>query len=543
MEQQVPPRILLTILGAKLRKRTYSLDQSQAEANSSPAALSHLLTADQQPQKILAICTTAARANTFPTLELDSNVECEAIEVPDASEPEDLQIMLHAFMAKVPEQAELMLDISHGYRHFSLLTYIAALYVGVLKSSRLVETFCAQFTETTGKIYRLPPLVSLPDWLYQTRSFIEKGAADGLSQLIFSLPEKGKPLQSLQSQLRKFHAAYAAAVPLELFNIAANLAASVPKAAPELKRLMTGGDDLIRHIGSAASPFAVLSVASKKAKVPLTEELLEMQAQLIDTYLRREDFNSAFGLMSEWMITRVLHGQRATKWLEYKDRRPAESELHALLERREKKILESEYDEIATLWQELKEMRNLLHHHGMRNESYSPKGARWERITDLWGKREGWQQLLAFPPRPSLGTVLICAHKKPGPLFSALKLTQPDFLKVICSEESEPSVASALEHASYEGKTELYILEDPFIGFEQLDYSALARELIGATEVLVSATGGTTLMRLMATKLGSEAARLGVPVRTFGLIDKRTKALQETDPFVLGELFWMDESR
>ena len=104
----------------------------------------------------------------------------------------------------------------------------------------------------------------------------------------------------------------------------------------------------------------------------------------------------------------------------------------------------------------------------------------------------------------------------------------------------EATVASTCEASGFHGKVERFVLEDPFRGFKQLDLSAMARDLIGAAEVLLSATGGTTLMRLMVTKLAAEANRLGVPVRTFGLIDQRAKALRELEPLVVGEIFWID---
>ena len=53
-------------------------------------------------------------------------------------------------------------------------------------------------------------------------------------------------------------------------------------------------------------------------------------------------------------------------------------------------------------------------------------------------------------------------------------------------------------------------------------------------------TGGTTLMGLVIQRLAEEAQRLYRPVRRFALIDRRTPAEQDSEPFVQGEHHWLD---
>ena len=86
-------------------------------------------------------------------------------------------------------------------------------------------------------------------------------------------------------------------------------------------------------------------------------------------------------------------------------------------------------------------------------------------------------------------------------------------------------------------------LEDAF-GGGPAEIKRLAKDarghFIGATEVFVNVTGGTTLMGLAAEELAATARSLACPVRRFGLIDRRAPERQDADPYCAGEPFWLD---
>ena len=87
------------------------------------------------------------------------------------------------------------------------------------------------------------------------------------------------------------------------------------------------------------------------------------------------------------------------------------------------------------------------------------------------------------------------------------------------------------------------IIEDAF-GGGAARIRRLASEarghFIGAADVLVNVTGGTTLMGLAAEELAATARSLACPVRRFGLIDRRTPERQTSEPYQIGEPFWLD---
>jgi hypothetical protein len=86
-------------------------------------------------------------------------------------------------------------------------------------------------------------------------------------------------------------------------------------------------------------------------------------------------------------------------------------------------------------------------------------------------------------------------------------------------------------------------LDDPYAGKDERKriMTEARQELAAADEVLVNITGGTTLMGVVAEDLAQEAHRWARPVRRFALIDKRPPEQQKQEPFVEGDILWLDE--
>jgi hypothetical protein len=85
-------------------------------------------------------------------------------------------------------------------------------------------------------------------------------------------------------------------------------------------------------------------------------------------------------------------------------------------------------------------------------------------------------------------------------------------------------------------------MADPVGGTTEIDrvVSDARPHLLEGPEVLVNLTGGTTLMGLVVERIALEAAKLGRPVRRFGLIDRRLREEQLREPYVAAEPYWLD---
>lgn len=63
--------------------------------------------------------------------------------------------------------------------------------------------------------------------------------------------------------------------------------------------------------------------------------------------------------------------------------------------------------------------------------------------------------------------------------------------------------------------------------------------LASASEVVANITGGTAFMGYVVQQLAHEASRFGRPVRPCVLIDRRPEVVQEAEPYVEGEVHWL----
>ena len=113
---------------------------------------------------------------------------------------------------------------------------------------------------------------------------------------------------------------------------------------------------------------------------------------------------------------------------------------------------------------------------------------------------------------------------------------------MICSDISADSTRDAAREAGFKGHIEQVKLEDPLGGFSEIDIVAESAHdyLSYADEVRANITGGTTLMGVIVQRLVEDAQELNRPVRRFALIDRRPQEEQDSDPFKVGQSYWLD---
>ena len=294
--------------------------------------------------------------------------------------------------------------------------------------------------------------------------------------------------------------------------------------------------------------------------IRISKAELKRQAGIIDSLLKRGSFATAFRLMREWVVSWVIF-QRSPEqdWLNRTVRGDAERLLHAVktigddIELRS--ALNPEQREVGWFWGDLGELRNGYAHQGMRGDDLV-------RGVNLATARQrvvaAWKATISRCPRIDLtvdespGDVVLVSPVglRPGVLFSALQACrthrdcfEPALCLVICSPQTEQTIAQAVHSARFTGRVESLLLEDAF-GGGATAICHLARtarkHFIGASRVLVNVTGGTTLMGLAAEELATAARSLACPVHRFGLIDRRPTERQDADPYQAGQPFWLD---
>lgn len=532
-----------------------------------PVALFNLLPDAQRPDRIFAICTPEAKSDSWPLLERELGGRCKVgrIDVGGGESSDDVAAFLSNVSSSVADDVELTVDVTHGFRHFSFLTYIAVLYLNALRSVRVRGAYYGLLKQDRPSPFLdLRPLLSLPNWIHALRVLSETGSAIPMANLLTG-PKARDPLVHGLSNLSE---ALLSGLPIELGMQAHKVRNEHLKA---LKRALAGdhalplSTEVAQRFDETVAHFSLTDPPSGdgwKKRIALSEEELDRQGRLIDYLLERKNLAAALGLMNEWTVSwAVLRQGRREDWLCYQRvRRKVAGRLDAIKAVGEdselKNCLTAEQRDFGKYWGHLKELRNAYHHHGMRPQPLvgaKDTKQRFDRV------REYWRQTLCCRPEIPLslgfstgGRILISPFgKRPGVLFSALHACRteggglPTSCLVICSRESENRIEEAVSKVGNSVAIERLCFDDPYGGLAEIELleKASRARLVGAEQVLINVTGGTTLMGLAAEKLGNAAHKLACPmVRRFGLVDKRPPAEQDAEPFVVGEPFWLDRA-
>lgn len=563
-----PGALLVTVLGTDPKPARYTLQGQSVEAILAPLALVQILPEDRRPSRILALCTEKARESSWPILErglAGSGIDAAVVELGD--DPTDVPAFLRIVASAIPVESApraLMIDATHGFRHYAVLTYLTIQYLSALRGVELRDAFYGLWRpldQGTSPFLDLRALLVLPDWIHALRVFGDAGDASSLAKLI----EDGgdHAARAVAKELREISEAREAGLPLELGQTSANFRATRRK--PFKKALAAHGalldEELWRRLNEDLGRFgfnAQIPAQGWKRQVELNVAELKRQAALVDDLLDRGSIAVALGLMNEWTVSRVFLQMRSEgSWLDYHSARRAAATVLGALDglTRDQDLGTSLTDaqrDLGRFWRNLSDLRNAFHHHGMRPQVLIGSAAD-DVQSKLKAVRGYWDTLkvmvdLPVPLQATTQRLLVSpVGRRPGVLFSAVDACRrdgavPDACLVLVSDETANAADEALREVGFGGHVHRIRMADPYGG--QSEIERLVREarrpLVAAQEIAVNLTGGTTLMGLAVAAIANEAQRLGRDVRRFGLIDRRPPSEQDANPYRAGEAFWLD---
>ena len=577
MTHETPERehVLLTVLGTNPRNATYELGGATQDARLAPLALLRLLPEARRPTRVIALCTTEARRDSWPTLEenLPRGCAAELVDLPDGDSPEDVDTFLEVVAQAVPGHADLTVDVTHGFRHFSFLTYIGVLYLAALRDVEIRGAYYGLLRQgQPSPFHDLAPLLELPQWIHALKVLSETGGTRPMAEAIRARRGSSRPesqvVRNLHRELSRFSTAYLSGLPLELGAqtrlILGQHLKPLRKRLAKVHRLPLASrlvDDLEQTMAAYDLPPESASPREGwKGRMRLNDDELRRQAKVVDDLLRHGNLAVALGLMSEWTVSWVAWRRGSTAgWLDHHSgRRETANALNAMAAAVDdpelRASLRDEQRDLGLFWKSLRDLRNGYAHHGMRRDDLVASQQLRKQLDKV---HEYWNVLRACPPlrvaldEGSDARVLVSPMGlRPGVLFSAIHACrsdggfgEPTECIVVCSAETEGSIAEALRAARYEGAATPLVLSDPHGGGTEIErlLTGARRRIFGVREMLVNVTGGTTLMGLAAEALANEGRRLACPVRRFGIIDRRPGPQQDSDPYRIGEPYWLDE--
>ena len=583
--------ILLTSLGMRAIETEYQWNGATAKAGLTPLALVQLLNESELPDHVIAVVTRGAKDKTWETFRAGIcetlELSPELVEIPDGRDTDEIRQILESVAKHIPESVDLTLDVTQGFRHFPFIFYALVLY---LKSLRGVTIRGAYYGMVEGiarddpkPIIDLQPLLELPEWFHAVRMFRDHGTtkpmADLLQPLVNMLNQEtrrlfksdnreaggkrsnqAKQVRNSVDWLENYAFAYESALPLELEKSSRGLVDSIGKLPNIVNQdLPPLVGELTKSIVSTAQETAFAKLPKKtgvwKEEIPLDKEELERQAYMIDLYLERGQLSLAAGLMREWVVSWAIWKSGKTEeiknWLDNNKVRPRYERILGAIGASAKSggpklPLTPEQNKFRKFWNQLTDnLRNALHHHAMRTEALEEVPSSLKNVQKLWNqlKVNGLKTEDGIDLPPLGGRLLISPQgRRPGVLFSALKIADPDTCLVICSDISADSTRDAANTAGFKGHIEQIKLEDPIGGFNEIEKAAEHAKgyLLYADEVIANITGGSTLMGVIVQQLVEEAQKLDRPMNRFALIDRRPTEKQDTDPFVESDYHWLD---
>ena len=421
--------ILLTGLGMLKKTTEYLWNGKKTKAELTPLALVQLLDKSQLPNHVIGVVTAGAKRETWQTFRAGIcntlKFSPELVEIPNGNNADELRQILESVANRIPEGADLTLDVTQGFRHFPFIFYALVLY---LKSLREVNIRGAYYGMIEGipqdkpkPIIDLQPLLELPEWFHAVRMFRDQGTTKPMADLLqplaavlrqetgqlFSAGKKeagtersahAKQVRGSVDWLERYAFAYESALPLELEKASRSLVDSMNRLptidSPRLPPLV---GELTKSIVSTAEKSAFVTLPGKgkwKQHICLDEDELNRQAYMIDLYLDRDQLSLAIGLMREWVVSWVIWKSDNCKdiknWLELDVRELYSKELGAIGaaargEAATLKLTLSVPEGFGNFWNQLTiELRNALLHNAMRIEHVEEPPKSLQSVQGFW---------------------------------------------------------------------------------------------------------------------------------------------------------------
>jgi len=471
-------------------------------------------------------------------------------------------------MEGIPESVDLTLDITHGLRSMPFLFFASSLYLSALKNVEIKGTWYGMVDsknqDGTCPFVDLSIILEMVEWFWAARAFRDKSDPLAIAELMerkISISKENLPNEQKASlsELTKFTKAiqgfgrnYAAALPLELGEMASAVddvySGLEVHPQPEIIPLQ---EEMLGQLAASVREYSISASGGRwrKDDLSLSLEEIQRQARLVDRYLKYGQYNSAIGLMRELVVNRVMleisKRYSDLPWLDRSYRKHVEWRLGSLASF----YRDGRKNELAYCWNEIIKLRNNLHHHGMNTGKVKVDKSR-KRLEEIWRLLKDNMEKTGFwnPQFGGGGGKLFISPLglHPGFLYTALsKLRNSHHVcLVVASEDSAVHLEEIKNRSGYEGKLNSLIM-DPHHGFE--DIAELVQRskaiLLGADEVLCNITGGTTTLQYAVIQLAKMAGKLGRKVNWIAVVDERDSEKQNAEPYVLGDIVEIKESR
>lgn len=334
-----------------------------------------------QPKVVM---TSEAKAKHGDTL--SSLLSCESIAIPSGKNETELWQMFENLAEAIPHNAQLIVDVTHGFRSQPMLALAACIYLQTVKQVKVEKILYGAFeaTDAAGRtpVFELTPFLELINWSQAAEQLLNYSNALPMRDLLTRIQTKtylqdddykAKRLSTTGNYLGQFTDALALNRPHEV----------ISSASHTLKQLEQVHDDLAAL--ERTKPFALILEEIKRdvAQYQLSNNELfspagfEVQAKMLQRYLDSEQYTQALTLAREAIISKLCAAQNMDAQNTNK-RKKSEDILNSmakLMHNGKLMTLEAQTKEVIQLWDSIRNLRNDINHAGMRQNPISAKDA------------------------------------------------------------------------------------------------------------------------------------------------------------------------
>lgn len=300
---------------------------------------------------------------------LRERVDYEPVPISVGRSEAELWDIFNAIVEAVPSEAELVMDVSHGFRSQPILALAVLQLLQVVKRVKVKRVLYGAFDLETKQadFFDLTPFLELMEWTQATRDLLEYGNGYRLRHLLKQVHEhsymvdgpKARKLRSIGEALASLGAS------LELLRL--------PEALSESQKLLENlhlaREDVAqlprsRPLGLLFEQIEQRYLPLTRAKDMLSPEGLMVQAAMMGVLLETGSYAQAVALARELVVTWLCLKRNFDPMSE---RSAAENLLGSHADAvRKKQVVDEQKARLGLLWDKLSSIRNDIAHAAMR---------------------------------------------------------------------------------------------------------------------------------------------------------------------------------
>ncbi|BAW02888.1 CRISPR-associated protein, TM1812 family [Thermus thermophilus] len=357
-------RLILSFLGTgNYQPAKYPLDGEEYETPYTQEAI--LRRYQEEGYALKVLMTKEAEAKHGASLR--ERVEYEPVPIPSGHTEEELWEIFNTIVDNVPEGAELIMDVSHGFRSQPILALAVLHFLQATKGVKVRRILYGFYDPGTREaaFFDLTPFLTLTEWTQATRDLLEHGEGLHLRELLREIHRqsyqvdgpKAKKLSSVGEALDRVEDA------LDLLRV---------------KETLESAKELLKHLGAAAQDVAQLPRSRPlgtlldrireryhplAAEDPFSPEGLKAQGEMMRLLLQTRRYAQAIALARELLVTLACLQKG---WDPLEEREVAERWLSTKTKNKKSAAKDPQALPLISLWEETADLRNDVAHAAMR---------------------------------------------------------------------------------------------------------------------------------------------------------------------------------